>query len=285
MNTLKWAISGILGTLTVNGFIEREMNNPDIATIEPIDTVSIIVPSFNEEPFIKKCLSSIRGQSIIQECPQYFELILVDSGSTDNTVTIAEQYIDKIITTTVRGKLTARNLAIDQAKGNIIVSVDSDSYYGPFWLNTLLRPFFNIYNQYYDPNIVCVVGSTYDQSIPGVPTPIRNIAELIDRNILTPKRIVARNSAFWKHYYYLVGRFDESINQMNVHEMMREEEYLFGEKLSKLGKITFKMNANCIHMGGQRIGCRIGTENKTICNKYGIDIKRFDNMNPTCISC
>ncbi len=275
MNTLKWAISGILGTLTVNGFIEREMNSPDIETIEPIDTVSIIIPSFNEEAFIKKCLSSIRGQSIIQEYPQYFELILVDSGSTDNTVPLAEPYIDKIINVPIRGKLTARNLAIDQAKGNIIVSVDSDSYYNSFWLNTLLRPFFNIYSQYYDPDIVCVVGSTYDSSIPGIPTPIRNIAELIDRNILNPKRIVGRNSAFWKHDYYLIGRFDENINQMNVHEMMREEEYLFGEKLSKLGKILFKMNANCIHLGGQRIGCRLRTENRDICEKYGINIKRF----------
>ncbi len=271
MNTLKWAISGILGTLTVNGFIEREMNSPDIETIEPIDTVSIIVPSFNEEAFIKKCLSSIRGQSIIQEYPQYFELILVDSGSTDNTVPLAEPYVDRIIATTKRGKLAARNLAIDQTKGNIIVNVDSDSYYGPFWLNTILKPFNNME---YD-NLVCVVGSTYDQSIPGIPTPVRNIAELIDRNILSPKRIVSRNSALWKHYVYLVGKFDETINQMNVHEMMKEEEYDFGKKLSKLGKIVFKMNANCIHLGGQRIGCRIGTVKNDVCKNYGINIERF----------
>ena len=81
MNTLKWAISGIFGTLTASSFIEREMNNPDIETVEPIDNVTIIVPSFNEETFIKKCLSSIMGQSIIQEYPQCFELILVDSSS------------------------------------------------------------------------------------------------------------------------------------------------------------------------------------------------------------
>lgn len=271
MNTLKWVISGILGTLTVNGFIEREMNNPDMETIEPIDTVSIVIPSFNEEPFIKKCLSSIRGQSIIQEWPQYFELILVDSGSTDNTVAIAEPYVDRIITTTKRGKLTARNLAIDQAKGNIIVNVDSDSYYGPFWLNTILKPFNNLE---YD-NLVCVVGSTYDQSIPGIPTPIRNIAEWVDRNILSPQRIVSRNSALWKHKVYLVGKFDETINQMNVHEMIKEEEYDFGKKLSKLGKIVFKMNACCQHLGSERIGCRIGTANRQSCQKYGINIERF----------
>lgn len=271
MNTLKLAISGILGTLTANGFIEREMNRPDIETVEPIDNVSIIVPSFNEEPFIKKCLSSIKGQSIIQEYPQCFELILVDSCSKDKTVELAEPYVDKIINVPIRGKLTARNLAIDQAKGNIIVNVDSDSYYGPFWLNTLLKPFNNLE---YD-NLMCVVGSTYDPHIPGVPTPIRNIAEWADRNILSPKRIVSRNSALWKHNVYLVGKFDETINQMNVHEMMKEEEYLFGEKLSKLGKIVFKMNANCLHMGSERIGCRHGLINQNKCTRYGIGIERF----------
>ncbi len=271
MNTLKWAISGILGILTINGFIERDMNNADIETIEPIDYVSIIVPSLNEEPFIKKCLSSIKGQSIIQEYPHFFETILVDSGSTDNTVTIAEPYVDKIINVPIRGKLTARNLAIDQAKGNIIVSVDSDCYYPSFWLNTLLKPFNNLE---YD-NLVCVVGSTYDQSIHGIPTPIRNIAEWVDRNILSPQRIVGRNSAFWKHDVYLVGKFDETINQMNVDAMLQEEEYGFGEKLSKLGRIVFKMNANCIHLGGERISCRIGTGNRDMCKKYGIRVERF----------
>lgn len=271
MHPLKLAVSGILWTLTASGFIERDMNSPDIDTIEPIDTVSIIVPSFNEEPFIKKCLSSIRGQSIIQEYPQYFELILIDSGSRDNTVKIAEPYVDKIITTTKRGKLTARNLAIHHAEGNVIISVDSDSYYSPFWLNTLMKPFNNLeYN-----NLACVVGSTYDPYLPYVPTPIRNIAEFLDRNIINPKRVVGRNSAFWKHLFYKIGRFDETINQMDVNAMLQEEEYWFGEKLSKFGKIVIKMNANCLHLGGQRIGCRYGTTNPDICAGYGIGIERF----------
>jgi glycosyltransferase involved in cell wall biosynthesis len=271
MIPLKFAISGILGTLTVSGFVKREMDNPDIETVEPIDTVSIIVPSFNEEPFIKKCLSSIRGQSIIQEYPNMFEIILVDSGSTDDTVKIADPYVDKIINVPTRGKLTARNTAIYQARGNIVVSADADSYFGPFWLNTILRPFNNLE---YD-NLACVVGSTYDPHIPGVPTPIRNIAEFLDRNIINPKRVVGRNSAFWKHLFYKVGRFDETINQMDVNAMLQEEEYGFGEKLSKFGRIVVKMNANCVHLGGQRIGCRHGTTNPDVCIGYGIGIERF----------
>jgi len=278
MNTVllgKFALPTFLGALTVNGFIERAMNNPDIDTFKPIDTVSIIVPSFNEEKFIKKSLSSIRGQSILNEYPEYFEIILVDSGSTDNTVPIAESYVDRIITTKVRGKLTARNLATLHSRGNIIVSVDADTYFPAFWLNSLLEPFNNINSSTYDSTIVGVIGSTYDPYIPGIPTPIVNFAHILDRKILSPTRMAGRNHAYWKHQFYNAGLFDESINQMNVHEMIKEEEYNFGAKLSKLGKIKFKLNANCVHLGGQRIGCRIGTSNKDYCNNQGISIERF----------
>jgi len=278
MNTAllgKFALPTFLGALTVNGFIERAMNNPDIETYKPIDTISIIVPSFNEEKFIKKSLSSIRGQSILNEYPEYFEIILVDSGSSDNTVPIAEPYIDRLITTKVRGKLTARNLATAHSYGNIIVSVDSDSYYPPFWLNTLLEPFNNTDNLQYNSNIAGVVGSTYDPDIPGIPIPIRNFAEIADRKIIHPFQMVGRNSAYWKHSFYQTGLFNESINQMNVKEMVKEEEQGFGLRLSKLGKVVFKLNANCIHLGGQRIGCRLGTSDKNSCSTQKINIERF----------
>jgi glycosyltransferase involved in cell wall biosynthesis len=275
MTLLKFVTSGILGTLTVSGFVEKEMNSPDIDTIEPIDTVSIIVPSLNEEKFIKKCLSSIKGQSIIHEFPSDFELILVDSGSKDKTVELAEPYVDKIINVPIRGKLTARNLAIDQANGNIIVSADSDTIYQYFWLNTLLRPFNDIYNPNYNSSTVGVVGSTYDPYIPGIPTPLRNIAEIVDRSILCPNQMVGRNSAFWKHSFYQSGRFDESINQLDASAMIQEEEKGFGNRLAQLGKVIFRLNANCIHLGSERIGCRLGTVDKNVCKSYGINIERF----------
>ena len=53
--------------------------------------------------------------------------------------------------------------------------------------------------------------------------------------------------------FYLSGYFDESINQMNVYEMVREEEQEFGPRLSKFGKIVFKMNANCIHLWRKKL--------------------------------
>lgn len=260
-----------ISLLTANQLIINEMNSPDTKIYKPIDTVSIIVPSFNEASFIEQCLKSLRNQEIIKQYPDYFELIMIDSNSTDNTIQLATPYVDKLITTTLRGKLTARNLATLEAKGNIIVSVDADCYYNTYWLNTLLEPFNNINNT---KTISGVVGSTYD-SYMGVPLILRNFAEIVDRKILNPVQMIGRNSAYWKHIFYQTGIFNESINQVNIEEMVKEEERDFGIRISKIGNVIYKLNANCIHLGGQKIGCRSGRIRGNECKKYGIGIQRF----------
>lgn len=269
MNIIKTGALGILGTLASSTMIEEYMKNYDTNIQPPIDSVSIIMPSYNEEYFIETAVLSIRDQSIIQNYPDLFEFIIVDSNSTDKTIEFAEPFVDKIITAP-RGKLTARNLATDRSDGNIIVSVDADTFYPHHWLNTLLKPFSDPKYQ----NVVGVNGSTIDRSIIGVPSSIRNILELIDK-MMYPKKLLGRNSAYYKHIYYLIGRFNENINQFNMEEMLKEEEMGFGERMSKIGSVIYKMNASCIHLGGQKIACRWKFENKDECIHYGFGKDRF----------
>ena len=266
-------ISTILGTLTVNGFIEREMNNPHLETFKPIDTTSIIIPCYNEEKFIKKTLQSINGQSILQEYPEYFEIILANNNSTDNSVNIAENYVDRVLNITQKGKLYARDQGIKQAKGNLIVAADADIYYPPFWLNTLLEPFNNpsAYNQ----TISGSSGSVHNPNIPGIPVQLYNIGQFINKNFINIDSMSGSNSAFWKHHYYEIGGFNTNFNQMSISEMHDEEENLFGKKLSNLGKVVYKLNACCLHLGGERSGCRIGTTDNEYCINQGIGIQRF----------
>jgi glycosyltransferase involved in cell wall biosynthesis len=245
------------------------MKNYDTDVKPPIDSVSIIMPSYNEETFIETAVLSIKDQSIIKNYPEYFEFVVVDSNSTDNTVELAKPYVDKVISAP-RGKLTARNLATDMSNGNIIVSVDADTFYPHHWLNTLLKPFSDPkYN-----NIVGVNGSTIDRSIIGIPSSIRNILELIDK-MMCPRKLLGRNSAYYKHAYYLVGKFDERINQFNMQDMLHEEEMGFGDRMSKIGTVIYKMNASCLHLGGQKIACRWNFENKDACIPYGFGKDRF----------
>lgn len=264
----------ILGSLTLNDFIEKEMSNSDIKIYEPVDNISIVIPVYNEERFIEKTLKSLRDQTIIQHYPDYFELILVNNNSTDNSLKLAEPYVDNIINVTTRGKLYARNQGIKQSNSNIIVAADADVYYPPFWLNTLLEPFNNTKNQNFS-NLSGTTGSVYNPEIPGIPVQLYNTGQFINKYLVHPNSMSGSNSAFWKHKYYQVGKFNEQFNQMSIKEMHNEEENKFGKKLSKLGRIIYKLNACCVHLGGERTGCRIGITDIKYCENQGIGIQRF----------
>lgn len=93
--------------------------------------ISIIVPVYNVEEYLEKCIDSILNQ-IFKD----FELILVNDGSTDNSLDICKRYksIDDricIIDKKNGGLSSARNAGLDIAKGEYIGFVDSDDYIHP----------------------------------------------------------------------------------------------------------------------------------------------------------
>ena len=268
------SVSAVTTAWTAANVIENKMRNYDTEVIEPVDTVSIIIPTLNEEQFIEKMLDSIMNQSIIRMYPNLFEFILVDSGSEDNTIPMAENFLDNIIKVPIRGKLTARNIATNEARGNIIVSVDADCIYPYDWLNTLLMPFNDYDNPKYD-NVVGVNGSTIDYSMQTIPGQVHTLSFFFQQKITNRNRIYGRSSAFYKHAFYQSGGFDETINQFDVSKMVKEEEVGFGNRLAKLGKVFYKTNATCIHLGGGKIDCRLGNSNSDVCSQYKIGIERF----------
>lgn len=268
MDILRIAAIGIGGVLVSSYYIEEFiMKQPDTVIEKPVDIVSVIMPSYNEETLIEQASSSIRNQAIIQKYPDMFEFILVDSGSTDKTVEIAKPYVDKIIIAN-RGKLTARNKATEEAKGNIIVSVDSDSWYPKFTLNTLLKPF-------KEPDIIGVIGHTLDYSIPNMPGQIHTIFYTLERVIIRPNQMPGRLSAYRKEAFYKTGKFNENINQFNLKDILEEEEIMFGNRLAETGKLVFVPNAMCIHLGGIRIACRNNIEAHEKCELLKLGTERF----------
>ena len=90
--------------------------------------ISIIVPVYNVEKYLKRCIDSILNQSFTD-----FELILVDDGSTDNSGEIIDEYAIKderikVIHKENGGLSSARNVGIEYSKGNYIAFVDSDDW-------------------------------------------------------------------------------------------------------------------------------------------------------------
>lgn len=90
--------------------------------------ISIIVPVYNADQYIDKCIDSIRNQSYTN-----FELLLIDDGSVDNSASICKRYAEedsriKYIYKRNGGVSSARNLGIENATGKWVCFVDSDDY-------------------------------------------------------------------------------------------------------------------------------------------------------------
>lgn len=93
--------------------------------------ISVIVPVYNVEPYLRECLDSIINQTYCD-----LEILIIDDGSTDGSPQICEEYREKderirVFHTENRGQSAARNLGLDNARGDWIMFVDSDDYVSP----------------------------------------------------------------------------------------------------------------------------------------------------------
>ncbi len=86
---------------------------------------SIIIPNYNEERYIKRCLESIFNQTIDK---LNYEVIVIDDGSNDNIVAIIKQYNVKLLNSNRLGAGGARNKGMDIASGKYIILLDGDDY-------------------------------------------------------------------------------------------------------------------------------------------------------------
>ena len=101
--------------------------------------ISVIVPVYQVEKYIHRCVDSILAQTFSD-----FELILVDDGSPDNCGTICDEYDAKdsrirVIHQENQGQAAARNYAVAVARGEWVCFVDSDDMIHPQMLEHLYR--------------------------------------------------------------------------------------------------------------------------------------------------
>lgn len=102
-------------------------------------TISVIVPVYNSEKYLKRCIDSILNQTY-----KAIELILVDDGSPDNCGKICDEYAKKdkrvrVIHKTNAGVSAARNSGLEIASGNYATFVDSDDYIEPEMYSNMME--------------------------------------------------------------------------------------------------------------------------------------------------
>jgi len=169
---------------------------------------SVIVPAFNAEVILTACLEALLDQSTPIE---YYEVIVVDDGSTDNTSKRAQQFNVKSIYQINQGPAAARNRGAREARGEILLFTDSDCIPDRRWIQQMTLPFEN-------PEVVGVKGAykTHQNRL----TARFAQAEFEDRYDRLQSQspidmIDTYSAAFRKDIFQEMGGFDESFPVAN----------------------------------------------------------------------
>lgn len=201
------------------------MNNPFL---------SIIVPVYNVEQYIRKCIDSILAQTFAD-----FELILVDDGSTDNSGKICDEYLlkdtrIKVLHQKNSGVTKARSNGVDIANGEYIAFVDSDDFIPKDAIETLCSCI--------ESDIDIIIGKVFESELFPLNNNVKNERVIIDINkyrIMQLSQLIPTQSGPFAKLFRksLFNNFVFSIPR----EIVMGEDWLMNIRLSfnAIGSICF----------------------------------------------
>ena len=139
--------------------------------MESVKQLSIIVPVYNAEKWLRRCVDSLLNQDLLRE---EYEIILVDDGSKDASSQICDEYaaaysgLVRVIHQPNGGVSMARNAALDAAVGEYVMFVDADDYIEPNCLHKIVGQAYksNAEVLFYKHKVVTEQSERIDNSVP-----------------------------------------------------------------------------------------------------------------------
>jgi glycosyltransferase involved in cell wall biosynthesis len=115
--------------------------------------LSIVIPAYNEEKYLPKCLESVAAQLGKTAHKNDIEVIVVNNASTDKTKEIAQSFAGVMVVDEInKGLVRARKAGFMASTGDVIANVDSDCILPNKWINKVFEEFEK------DPNLVALSG-------------------------------------------------------------------------------------------------------------------------------
>jgi len=190
-----------------------------------LPTISVIIPTLNEEKYIESSLKSL----INQDYKGKYEIIVADGMSRDNTVRIAKKFTDKVITVTQKNVAAGRNEGAKIAKGEILLFLDADTILLFNGLTEISKPFKN-------KRVVGVTCSVLPISPEAKDFAIYwSFNQFMKRSIKSKKpQIAGVCCAYRKKVFENVGGFNKYLETL--------EDFDLSERISKKGDIKFVQN-------------------------------------------
>ncbi|MDX2003535.1 MAG: glycosyltransferase family 2 protein [Chitinophagales bacterium] len=213
--------------------------------------ISVITPSYNQGQYIEQTILSV----VNQDYPN-LEYIIIDGGSTDNTLEIIRRYEQKIsywVSEKDEGQSDAINKGLMKATGEIVVWLNSDDYYEPGALNWVGDAFVK------NPEAGVVIGNVNNMTPAGSKQLYQNHFELFD----FLKRVsIHQPGVFWKKELCEVyGYLDKSFYYLMDHELW----------------VRIFFNTQIVHIEKALVNFRIHDQAKTGKNPGGLylDFRRI----------
>jgi GT2 family glycosyltransferase len=186
-------------------------------------SVSVVIPVYNGADHLDRCLGVLR---LSHEAP--LECVVVDDGSTDESIKIADQYGAKVLSTGGRcGPAKARNIGAAAAGGSILLFIDSDITVRPDTLSRIIAEFDA------DAELDAVMGSYDDE--PAAPNFVSQYRNLM--HCFVHQHSNRRATTFWagcgairRDVFLEFGGFDENYRSAAI------EDIELGYRLSKAGR-------------------------------------------------
>ena len=203
-------------------------------------SVSIIVRTKNEETWIKRCLQACRAQSIND-----IEIVLVDNNSQDSTVSIAREFIDKLVLIDQYLPGHALNQGIRVSSGDFIVMLSGHCVpSSPFWLSNLLQPFQDL-----------TIGAVYGRQLA---TPQSSPSDKRDLAIVFgPESRVQAKDPFFHNANSAIRRSTWDDIPFNEKVTNIEDRIFAQELLARQFKIFYQSEASVYHWHGIHHGGNI----------------------------
>jgi len=168
---------------------------------EKLPRITIITPSYNQGEFLEETILSVVNQNYSN-----LEYIIMDGGSTDNSVDIIKKYEDKIsywVSEPDNGQADAIHRGLEKATGDIFAYINSDDIFLPDSFKVISEAFMS------NPSAQWVVGKGYCIDEKGRFLNRKEYAPITFMNMLFLEDCVMQPTAFWrKELYFSVGGID-----------------------------------------------------------------------------
>ncbi len=201
-------------------------------------SVSIVIPSYNSEKWIARCLSSL----VQQETTIPYEIIVVDSSKDSTPEIVTKQFpsvrLVKLDKQTYPG--AGRNIGVEKAKGNILAFIDSDCVAHPGWLEAALKGIKKGYNivggsvKNANPQTLISIADhilTFNEFLPGMPQ--REVCFMPTCNFICKKEVFKE-----------IGGFPP--------DLLAGEDTIFNYKAAKHYKLFFDPEIQIAHHNRER---------------------------------